>query len=244
MIQLEHLEHILFVDIETVSAYSDWPDVPTRTQQLWQKKSDSLQRMASEPTPATEFYAERAAIFAEFGRIVCVSAGYIKRIGSQYHLRIKSFCNDEEGLILESFSGVVDSFMSRPIRKLCAHNGKEFDFPYLGRRYLANRLPVPKSLQTQGKRPWEVPYLDTMDLWRFGDYRTFVSLDLLADTLGLPSPKDDITGADVGRVFWQDHDLARIQSYCERDVVTTAQVMLAFCGESATDLVVEHAGED
>lgn len=232
MIQADHLEHILFIDIETVSASALWAELSEREQDLWAKKADTLQRYETEPKTAEWMYSDRAAIFAEFGKVVCISAGYLKRTGNRLTLRIQSYCGEDEKAILSQFAQAADTFMSRPIRNLCAHNGKEFDFPYLGRRFLANGLKLPSALQVQGRKPWEVPFLDTMEMWRFGDHRSFVSLDLLSHTLGIESPKGDMSGADVGNVFWQDRDFQRLQAYCEQDVITTVQVLLHFCGQA------------
>ncbi|MCB1043757.1 MAG: ribonuclease H-like domain-containing protein [Acidobacteria bacterium] len=242
MIQSEHLEHILFIDIETVSCFPDWASVPQRNQTLWARKAETLQRGLDTPVAIDQLYTDRAAIFAEFGRVVCISAGFLRAFGKKYQLRLKSFASHDEAQLLQEFGQIADQFMTRPIRNLCAHNGKEFDFPYLGRRFLVHGLPLPRALRVQGKKPWEIPFLDTMDLWRFGDHRTYVSLDLLADTLNIPSPKSDMTGADVGTVYWQDKDLNRIKRYCELDVVATAQIMLHFCGESI-DLELDHADQ-
>ena len=111
---------------------------------------------------------------------------------------------------------------------LCAHNGKEFDFPFLARRILVNELPLPAILDSAGKKPWETQYLDTMELWKFGDYKHYTSLELLAALFGIPTPKDDINGADIHRVYWEDHDLERIRIYCQKDVLTIARLFLKF----------------
>jgi uncharacterized protein YprB with RNaseH-like and TPR domain len=114
---------------------------------------------------------------------------------------------------------------------LCAHNGKEFDYPYLIRRILINGLEVPSILNLSGKKPWEVNHIDTMELWKFGDYKHYTSLELLATVFGISSPKDDINGSDVGRVYWQENDLQRIVKYCQKDVVTIVNLLLRFKGK-------------
>lgn len=242
MLKTDHLEHILFLDIETVSSFPDFHKADERVQSLWTKKAASLQRWSSGPDlDAAALYADRAAIFAEFARVVCLSVGYLKRTSDHWTIRLKSWAGAEEGAILEGFREVCETFMARPVRRLCAHNGKEFDFPFLGRRYLANGLAVPTPLRVQELKPWEVPFLDTMEMWRFGDRRSFVSLDLLTQALGIESPKTDMTGADVGDAFWVDGDHDRITRYCEQDVIATAQVMLRFCGQTHSELEVEHS---
>ena len=184
-------------------------------------------------TPPSHLYQSRAAIFAEFGKVVCISCGFIRYQDDKPHFKLKSFSGNDEQRLLADFAAMLNPFTQKSERTLCAHNGKEFDFPYLGRRYLINGLPLPAILgEMQSKKPWEVRLLDTMQLWKFGDYKSFTSLDLLCAVFGVPSPKDDIDGSQVGRVFWVEQDYARIARYCERDVVATAQVLLRMCGEN------------
>lgn len=231
MFTAEQLRNIMFVDIETVSMTDSYGSLDERFSRLWDKKCESLNRREDEPRSPEEWYGERAAIFAEFGKVVCISAGFLSGEDDQLHLRIKSFYGEDEAAILRDFTEMLKGFDSKPGRSLCAHNGKEFDFPYLGRRYLINRLPLPPFIDgMQGKKPWEIALVDTMTLWKFGDFKSFVSLDLLTAVLDIPSPKDDIDGSEVGRVFWQEKDPARIARYCEKDVVATAQVLLRYSG--------------
>lgn len=228
----KQLENIMFVDIETASVVANYEELPERFQGLWNKKARILNKREEEPMPPEDLFRERAAIFAEFGKVVCISAGYIKYEGDRPTFRVKSYYGADEYDILKEFSGVLNQFMSRPDRNLCAHNGKEFDFPYLGRRYLINSLPLPNSIaDIQMKKPWEIRLLDTMTMWKFGDFKSFSSLDLLCATMGIPSPKDDIDGSEVGRVFWEEKGYRRIAIYCEKDVLATAQVLLRFSRE-------------
>jgi len=224
------LENIMFVDIETVSVVPEFDELPERFQGLWNKKARILNKREEEPVEPGQLFKDRAAIFAEFGKVVCISAGYIKFVnGITPTFRAKSYFGSDEHQVLTDFGKVLDQFMSRPERNLCAHNGKEFDFPYLGRRYLINGIPLPKAISDiQMKKPWEVRLLDTMTMWKFGDFKNFSSLDLLCACLGVPSPKDDIDGSEVGRVFWEEDDAKRIALYCEKDVLATAQVLLRF----------------
>ncbi len=225
----QQLENIMFVDIETVSIVEHYTELPERFQSLWDKKSGILSRRSGEEKSPEEWFSDQAAISAEFGKVVCVSAGYIKYKDGRPTLRTKSYFGENELQLLKDFGNAVNQFMARPDRHLCAHNGKEFDFPYLGRRFLINGLPLPHIIaDMQNKKPWEIRVLDTMQLWKFGDYRSFASLDLLTACLGVPSSKDDIDGSEVGIVYYEEKDVARIKRYCEKDVLATAQVMLRF----------------
>ena len=218
-------EHILFLDIETVPQYVDYSALPANWQPLWDKKA-ALIRRKDEDTPESLY--ERAGIYAEFGRIVCISVGYI---ASGNEVRIKSFANENEAVMLREFAGVFEKSNGR-FTHLCAHNGKEFDFPYLCRRMLVNGVRIPGILNMAGKKPWEVSHYDTMELWKFGDYKSFVSLDLLSAIFGIPTPKDDIDGSEVYRVYYRDRDLPRIVTYCEKDVLTLMRVFYKLHGET------------
>ena len=217
------LENILFLDIETVPLHPSFDDLSQETQQLFADKT-SYQR---NETPAADFY-ERAGIWAEFGKIICLSVGYFISLGSNpRQFRMTSFFG-EEAELLTNFSQLLNSHFSRPYHRLCAHNGKEFDFPYIARRMMVHGLELPRALQIAGKKPWEVPHLDTMELWKFGDYKHYTSLKLLTHTLNIPSPKTDIDGSQVARVYYQDNNLERIVRYCEQDVLAVAQVILRY----------------
>ena len=222
------LNNILFLDIETVPQYASYDAVPETGKAFWNKKALSLKKDKEFDTPETLY--DRAGIYAEFGKIVCLSCGIISGSGAEKKITLKSFCCDEEKTILTDFSDMLKKW-SGPDKVLCAHNGKEFDFPYISRRMVINQLPVPDMLQLAGKRPWEIPHIDTLELWKFGDYKSYTSLNLLAYILGIPTPKDDIDGSMVWRVYWQEEDLKRIVTYCQKDVVTVAQVYLRLVGE-------------
>lgn len=232
MFSRKQLEDILFLDIETASVTEKYDQLPERLREHWDKKSEILRKREEQDLPADELFTQRAAIFAEFGKVVCVSCGYIRFYGDQPRFRVKSWFGADEKEILTGTATMLNQFMSQPTRNICAHNGKEFDLPYLGRRYLINGMQLPDILKDiQGKKPWEVRLIDTMNFWKFGDFKSFTSLDLLTTVLDIPSPKDDIDGSEVGRVFWEQKDYARIAKYCEKDVVATAQVVLRFSGE-------------
>jgi DNA polymerase elongation subunit (family B) len=222
------LKQVLFIDIETVPQYPDYDEVPESMRELWDKKSNTSRNWEDE-TPQ-EFY-NKAGIFAEFGKIVCISAGYFKSVsGAEKKFRVKSFYNTDEKLVLKEFASLLNTYYNNLKRHfICGHNLKEFDVPYICRRMLVHGLPLPRLLDIAGAKPWETDHLiDTMQLWKFGDYKHFTSLELLANLFDIPTPKDDIEGSDVGQVFWQDNDLARIAEYCQKDVLTVAQLLLRF----------------
>ncbi len=216
-----NLHRILFLDIETVSQKSDFKELSAGWQHLWEDKTKFIRAEES----AADFYPKRAAILAEFGKIVCISCGFFTKIKGQTQFRVASFFDEDEAQLLSEFAAQLalpfyENFV------LCAHNGKEFDFPYIARRMLINGLRIPDLLDTGGSKPWEVPHLDTLQMWKFGDYKHYTSLKLLAAIFDIPTPKDDIDGSQVGSVFWQEKDLPRIVRYCEKDTVTVARVYL------------------
>jgi len=223
------LNNILFLDIETVPQYASYDLVPEETKSFWSKKAQQIRRDKELDTPETTY--PRAGIYAEFGKIACISCGIISGAGEDKKLTLKSFCCEEEKKILADFCELLYRWAS-PEKVLCAHNGKEFDFPYLSRRMVINQLPVPDMLQLAGKKPWEIPHIDTLELWKFGDYRNYTALNLLAFILGIASPKDDIDGSMVWSVYWNEQDLKRIVTYCQKDVITVAQVYLRMNGEA------------
>lgn len=217
-------ENVLFLDIETVPQYPGYELVPEKIRKLWDVKAARL-TTKDEETP--EKLYERAGIFAEFGKIICISAGFIN--GGT--LRIKSFADQDESTILQQFAGLLNSRYHKPEYLLCAHNGKEFDFPYIARRMLINGIRIPAILDIAGRKPWEVQHLDTMELWKFGDYKSYTSLALLTAVFDIPTPKDDIDGSQVGSVYWNDKNLPRIVEYCQKDVIAIVQLFLKYKGE-------------
>ena len=231
MIQRIPYSKILFLDIETVPQTDDWNLLSERTQALWEKKT-AYQRNNNEISPE-EFYHERAGIMAEFGKIVCISVGIVVK---DSFIHIKSFYGHDEKKLLEDFNSMLIENFFKPDHILCAHNGKEFDFPYIARRMMINQIEIPAILQLFGKKPWEVQHLDTMELWKFGDYKHFTSLKLLTKVLGIPSPKDDIDGSEVAHVFYVEDNIDRIITYCEKDVIAVAQIFLRLRRE---DLLID-----
>ena len=223
MLKEVKLDQVFVIDIETVPQNEHFGQLPSQLQKLWEQKS-SYQR--GEQT-AEAFY-EKAGIWAEFGKIICISIGLYHLEKKEIHLRIRSLYGDDEVFVLKQFITLLNQQTDKLI--LCAHNGKEFDFPYLCRRMLVNGLTIPKQLQISGKKPWEINHLDTMELWKFGDYKHYTSLNLLTAIFNLPSPKEDIDGSMVKDIYYRNKDLERIAGYCQNDVIATAQLLLRFKG--------------
>ena len=230
MLHKLNLDDILFLDIETVPLHQQYSELSAEAQMLWEEKTRYQRK---EEFSAEEFY-DRAGIWAEFGKIVCISVGYFSFRHQQRTFRVTSFTGEEKEL-LEDFSRLVNEHFSRPNKLFCAHNGKEFDFPYISRRMIINGIEIPQKLQLFGKKPWEIPHLDTMEMWKFGDYKHYTSLKLLAHILGIPSPKDDIDGSEVRNVFYNEGDIDRIATYCEKDTITVAQILLRFRNDILLD---------
>lgn len=226
MLHKINLEDILFLDIETVPLAEDYTELSETERFLWEEKTKYQRKDEISP----EAFYERAGIWAEFGKIVCISAGFFSFRNEQRTFRVKSFIG-EEITILKEFTQLLNQHFSRINKLLCAHNGKEFDFPFIARRLIINGLEIPPKLQMFGKKPWEIPHLDTLELWKFGDYKHFTSLRLLAHVLGIPSPKDDIDGSQIREVFYKEKNIDRIATYCEKDTITVAQVILRLRGE-------------
>jgi uncharacterized protein YprB with RNaseH-like and TPR domain len=227
MISKLNLENILFLDIETVPEFEHFSELEKDKQALWEAKS---QYQRKEDYTAEEFY-DRAGIWAEFGKIICISVGYFTFQGEERKFRVTSFYGDEVK-ILKDFKSLLISHFSQTKHLLCAHNGKEFDFPYIARRMIINDIVLPYKLNLFGKKPWEVPHLDTLELWKFGDYKTYSSLKLLTNILGIPSPKDDIDGSEVCKVYYEEKNIDRIIIYCEKDTIAVAQIFLRLRGDA------------
>ncbi len=234
MVEQIDITKVLFLDIETVSGQPALEDLDETMQYLWALKAPgALRRYGEELTEAelAASYPDKAGIFAEFGKIVCISVGAVYRDrDTQLKIRLKSFADRDEAKLLRAFNEMLDQYYGDPNKfYLCGHNIKEFDVPFMCRRIVVNQLNMPAVLDISGKKPWETKHLvDTMELWKFGDRKAYVSLKLLAAILGFPSPKDDIDGSDVGRVFWSEDDVERIAVYCEKDVLATAQLFLRY----------------
>lgn len=217
-----NLKNVLFLDIETVPQQEYWDNLSEEEKELFSQKT---QYQRKDEITAEEFY-ERAGIWAEFGKIICISVGYFSGEKEHTKFRVKSFFGDDEKQLLIEFKQLLENHFSKQEHLLCAHNGKEFDFPFLARRMIIHQIELPKKLNLFGKKPWEVPHLDTLELWKFGDYKHYTSLKLLTHVLGIPSPKEDIDGSEVAKVYYQEKNLDRIVKYCERDTIAVAQIFL------------------
>ena len=224
---IKNFKNTLFIDIETVSGSDNFSSISDRMKDFWVKKAKNLANPAN--ISFEEMYFERAALYAEFGKIIVVGMGFlfVNKQG-ELSLKVKTIANaDEKELLVEFIDFINKTYKSRELT-LVAHNGKEFDFPYLCRRMLANRLEIPKSLQLQGKKPWEIIHQDTMEMWKFGDRRSYSSLELLAELMGIEGAKIDLSGDRVNHVFYKEMDLDRIAAYCGDDVIIVAQLYLRF----------------
>ena len=224
-------ENILFLDIETVPEFENFDDLSPTLQELFATKT-SYQRNpnGADEIPAKDFY-EKAGIWAEFGKIICISVGYFVKSKTKRSFRTKSFFGVDETQILSGFNSLLEGHFSDSKYVLCGHNAKEFDFPFIARRLIVHQIPLPEKLNLFGKKPWEIPHLDTMELWKFGDFKHYTSLQLLSETLKIPSPKDDIDGSQVATIFYKEKDIQRIADYCEKDTVAVAQLYLRYNNE-------------
>ena len=230
MITKLNLENILFLDIETVPENENFDELSDVKKELWELKTKYQRK---EEFSAEEFY-DRAGIWAEFGKIVCISVGHFVFQGDIRKFRVTSFFGDEVTL-LKDFKNLLNTHYNDAKHLLCGHNGKEFDFPYIARRMIIHNIGLPHKLNLFGKKPWEIPHLDTMELWKFGDFKNFTSLKLLTNILGIPSPKDDIDGSEVRDVFYNDKEIDRIVTYCEKDTIAVAQIFLRLRGDEILD---------
>ncbi|MEN8117142.1 MAG: 3'-5' exonuclease [Bacteroidota bacterium] len=224
-----NIEEILFLDIETAPLFPEYAELTEKWQNLWEHK---MQYQINNGEPADELY-DRAGIYAEFGRIICISAGYVTQKQGELFFRVKSFYDKDEKTLIQNFFNDWDKFSRAGKRRLCAHNGQEFDYPYISRRALVNNLNLPKILDVAGAKPWEVKdqLIDTLQLWKFGDYKHYTSLSLLCELFNIPTPKDDIDGSQVAKVYWEDNDIDRIIRYCEKDTLAVANLLLKYKGD-------------
>lgn len=221
------LSKVIFIDIETVPCVYHFSELDDRGKELWNKKTKFLQER--EGVSPAQMY-EKAGIYSEFAKVACISIGLIVQKDGEQQVRLKSFAGTDEKVLLQEFIDLVESKFAMPGFMLCAHNGKEFDYPFLSRRMIINGLKLPNLLNIAGKKPWEINHLDTMELWKFGDYKHYTSLELLTYIFDIPTPKDDIDGSQVASVFYEEGDIDRIIKYCEKDVIATIQLMLRYNG--------------
>jgi 3'-5' exonuclease len=223
-----HAENLLLIDIETVPQKKHYYELSERLQRLWDKKALLLDKDCEDTAKA---FSEKAGIYAEFGKIVCISLGYFMKEKNDYTMKVKCLANDDEKIILHEFTEICNKFFRLPTMQFCGHNIREFDIPYICRRSFVNQINLPNILKDlQNKKPWENPMMDTLQFWKFGEYKSYISVDLLSTILDIESPKNDIDGSDVSQVYWQENDLKRITTYCNKDIVTVGQILMRLHG--------------
>lgn len=232
MMKKAQLQRILFLDIETVPQVYHFDGLDEKTRELFEAKT---RFMIKDDVGPDQVYDERAGIYAEFGKIVCISVGFVHETTTGRQIRMKSFYHEDEETLLKQFKKLLDEYADSRASVLCGHNSKEFDIPYICRRMLINGIELPDKLDIAGKKPWEIEHIDTMELWKFGDFKAYTSLALLCHVFNIPTPKDDISGADVARVYYEEKDLERIKVYCEKDVVALIQLFLKMGGDTLVD---------
>jgi len=237
---LDDLKKILFIDIETASCVADYTELSGPMQEQWERKSKQLKAGNTEDAAPSVLFDDRAGIFAEFAKVVTIGIGCLVEKEGKWTMVLKALSDDDEHALLLKFCEALSRFQSqfRAI-SFCGHNIKEFDIPFLCRRMVINGMQLPECMKLHGKKPWEVPHLDTLELWRFGDYKNYTSLALLAEVMGIPSPKNDIDGSMVSEVYWKERNLERINRYCLQDVFTTAKVYLRLMGIKEIEPVPE-----
>lgn len=230
-LQKINIEKVLFLDIETVPEVYKFSDLDSTTAGLYETKTKWLQK---DGVTVEDTY-EKAGVYAEFAKIICISCGIVADKPHGKEIRLKSFSGDDEKQVLLDFAKLLSQHYNSPYHILCGHNAKEFDFPFIARRMLINGIDLPGALDIAGKKPWEIAHIDTMELWKFGDFKHYSSLSLLCHIFKIPTPKDDISGADVARVYYEENDLKRITKYCEKDVIAVIQLFLRFRNEALVE---------
>lgn len=226
MLKNVYPESLFIFDIETVPGVADYNELSPEHKKLFDDKSG---RFRKEEENTADYYFSKAGILAEFGKVIVISGGYFLKKDDGYTLTIKTYYGHDEKALLEAFTPTLIN-IGKNDYQLCGHNIKEFDVPWLCRRFLINGLTLPPVLDIYGKKPWEVNHVDTLELWKFGDFKHYTSLHLLASVLNVPTPKNDIDGSMVGKVYWQENNLQRIAKYCSRDVVAVAQIIMRLKG--------------
>jgi len=231
-LQKVNIEKVLFLDIETVPEVYKFSELDTTTAGLYDAKTKWQQKDGA----TVEDTYEKAGVYAEFAKIICISCGIVADKPHGKEIRLKSFSGDDERQVLLDFAKLLNQHYNSPYHIMCGHNAKEFDFPFIARRMLINGIDLPGALDIAGKKPWEIAHIDTMELWKFGDFKHYSSLSLLCHIFKIPTPKDDISGADVARVYYEENDLKRITKYCEKDVIAVIQLFLRFRNEPLVEI--------
>jgi len=226
------IESIIFLDIETVSLFPNLLLADDATKKEWARK---IMKTNPTITPALldDTYKEQAALHPEFSFITCISVGMVKG-GKVYIKNIFGFDHDEERtleIFCETMQKIIEK-MERLQPKLCAHFGKGFDYPFISKRMLVHGMTIPNILDSYGKKPWEITNLDTHEIWKMGGFNS-ASLSAIAHAFGIPSPKDDIDGSQVGHVYWVDSKIDRIATYCAKDVFALINIFRCMQGSPA-----------
>lgn len=231
----DNIRRILFLDIESVVEVEHFLELSEDMRLLWQKKS--RRHVDSENYPYFDeeleaLYRDKAGIYAEFAKVICISVGYIQEQEEGPEMRIKSFGQSDEVELLRAFAHLLNEYYyDRHNQFLCGHNLKEFDVPFICRRMMIHQIPLPNLLDIAGFRPWQTHHLlDTMEMWKYGDYKHYTSLELLCAVLKVPTPKSSMSGKEVHGAYWEGR-LAEIIQYCEQDVIATARVYLRCIGQ-------------
>ena len=221
------IKDIIFLDIETVGITHDYNSLDERLKSMWARKASHLRR---KDETDEELFSTKAGIYAEFGKVVCIVVGkFVETESGELTLKTKAYSGHDEAELLTEFKNMADR-LDPLSAKFCAHNGKEFDYPYLCRRMLINGIGLPAVLNIAGRKSWEVQHLDTLEMWKFGDFKHYTSLELLATIFNIPSSKDGIDGSMVNSVYYNENDLERITKYCVADVVVLSQLFLRLKG--------------
>ena len=221
---------IVFIDIETVPLEKHFADCSPAFQKHWQRKSTFLRLSDEERGDLDRSYRGHAGIYAEFSRVLCIGMGYYSP--TKKTIKTTVLHHESEQQLLQNFLATLNAIKQHADIRFCGHNVKEFDLPFLCRRLTVHGFALPQELNMAGLKPWENNHIDTMELWRFGDYKRYTALDLLATVLNIPSSKTDIDGSQVANVFYEEQNLDRILAYCERDVVTTAKIYYRLTNQS------------
>ena len=220
------LHKLFIVDIETVPQSPDYTMLSNEWKGRWRQK---IAKTIPESTTPEDSYRQRAGILAEFGKIVCISIGCFHENNGEQNFLIKSVYGDDEKTLLQSFIKAGDKFCKNKSGfAFAGHNIREFDIPYICRRLLINRLTLPHYLCLHDKKPWEVEMFDTLHWWKFGDHKNYITLDLLAGVMNVPTSKGDIDGSMVQDVYYKEKNIHRIVEYCQRDIEVVANLLLRF----------------
>lgn len=215
----QNLNRLLYFDIETVGVVNDFYSLPDRLADIYMRKNE---KAIEECGSAQEHWNKHAGLEAEYAKVCCISFGSFKEEADKSLIfRVKSFCGENEVNILRDFLVILENAKGY---NLAFHNGIGFDVPFLAKRYIINSLPIPRKLNKLGVKPWEDCDVDTINIWRGGNFQSkMTSLDLLTAVLGIESPKGDMDGSLVGEAFYAG-EFDRISTYCQNDVVAVARV--------------------